>query len=230
MRGINITNDKNRDAVVAFDARAPKSAITMALPDGKEKHNRQFIKTLSGFSGLTAKYRNLAALGQAITAGDPEIDIETTGRFINGTHKMCLTADGNIAYRVQTLSVTYNPDGSEKERTQAAKYPANINTNIPLKWTCREFPKEEALRKFVFTRNYQLRHTSGLSYDFLYDMAKQLCERNTMMLVGAGAKGAEALRLSLGGAPYRAFLEGRIDGGSYCLILHLSNMELRGVS
>jgi len=32
---------------------------------------------------------------------------------------------------------------------------------------------------------------------------------------------------SQGGEPYRGFLEGRIDGDRYCLILHLTNLEVK---
>jgi hypothetical protein len=30
-----------------------------------------------------------------------------------------------------------------------------------------------------------------------------------------------------GGKPYRAFLEGRVKGEKYCLILHLTDQELK---
>jgi hypothetical protein len=33
--------------------------------------------------------------------------------------------------------------------------------------------------------------------------------------------------MNRGGRPYNAFLEGRVKGEAYCLILHLSNMELK---
>jgi hypothetical protein len=33
--------------------------------------------------------------------------------------------------------------------------------------------------------------------------------------------------MNRGGKAYNAFLEGRVKGDSYCLILHLSNMELK---
>jgi len=32
-----------------------------------------------------------------------------------------------------------------------------------------------------------------------------------------------------GGTQYRAFMEGRIHGEKYCLILHLSNLELKDI-
>ena len=47
------------------------------------------------------------------------------------------------------------------------------------------------------------------------------------MFVGAGEKGNEPLILNRGGIPYRGFLEGRVKGKSYCLILHLTNLELK---
>jgi hypothetical protein len=33
--------------------------------------------------------------------------------------------------------------------------------------------------------------------------------------------------MQVNGTPYRGFLEGRIDGENYILLLHLSNMELK---
>ena len=86
-----------------------------------------------------------------------------------------------------------------------------------------------ALRMFVFTKKYQVKHVNGLTYDFLYDMAKQLAEKNAMMLIGSGLKGVGPIVLSDGGTNYRAFLEGRIDGEKYCLILHLTNLELKAL-
>ena len=47
------------------------------------------------------------------------------------------------------------------------------------------------------------------------------------MLLGGGPKANEPLVLRRGSVPYRGFLEGRIEGDKYCLILHLSNIELK---
>ena len=73
----------------------------------------------------------------------------------------------------------------------------------------------------------QLSHINGLTYDFLYGMARDLENKNSLMLVGAGPKNNQPLILRRGGSPYRGFLEGRTEGDKYCLILHLSNMELK---
>ena len=58
-------------------------------------------------------------------------------------------------------------------------------------------------------------------------MAKELEEKDSLMVVGAGAKSNQPLILRRGSTPYRGFLEGRTDGEKYCLILHFSNMELK---
>jgi hypothetical protein len=49
------------------------------------------------------------------------------------------------------------------------------------------------------------------------------------MLITAGAKGNEPLVMSKGSTPYRAFLEGRVQGDSYALILRLTNLELKEI-
>jgi hypothetical protein len=126
------------------------------------------------------------------------------------------------------FQVVKNPDGTEKERRDLTKVPANVAlAEMPITWSGRKFPKEKAVRAFIFVKSYQLKHTSGLTYDFLYDMAKDLHESNTLMFVGAGKKGNEPIILTAGGEPYRGFLEGRVDGDRYALILHLTNMELK---
>ena len=58
-------------------------------------------------------------------------------------------------------------------------------------------------------------------------MAKELADENVLMLLGAGEKGSHPLIFRRGSVPYRGFLEGRIDGEKYILLLHLSNMELQ---
>jgi hypothetical protein len=45
------------------------------------------------------------------------------------------------------------------------------------------------------------------------------------MLVGAGKGGKDPLVFRRGSVPYRGFLEGRVQGDRYTLLLHLSNAE-----
>ena len=73
----------------------------------------------------------------------------------------------------------------------------------------------------------QLQHTDGLTYDFLFAMAKDLEASQSLMLVGSGDKGTSPLIFQANGSPYRGFLRGQTSGKSYRLILHLSDLELK---
>jgi len=227
MRAIHIANEKKRDAEVGFDTLSKQETVNFVLPDGREKTNVKFIKSLANLDALKEQHGDLLQVGEALIAGDSEIDMEQTGRFVPRTHRLWMTADNTIAYRVNFVEVVRNPDGSEKDRRDLVKKQANIKIEDAVQWTGKPIPKAEALRKFVFTRSYQIRHTSGLTYDFLYDMAKQLQETASLMRVGAGKAGREQLCLTEGGEKYFGFLEGRIDGDKYCLILRLTNLELK---
>jgi hypothetical protein len=63
----------------------------------------------------------------------------------------------------------------------------------------------------------------------LFDIAKELHDKQSLMMVGGGPKGNEPLVFQDGGKTYRAFLEGRIKEKSYVLLLHLTNLELKVV-
>ena len=123
------------------------------------------------------------------------------------------------------------PDGTEKEVRPATDTQANIALDgVPVRWTGKLIPRDKAMRMFMFKKSYQVQHVNGLTYDFLYAMAKKLAEADSMMLLGGGPKGVEPLVMALGGTPYRAFLEGRVDGDKYALILRLTNMELKPIN
>ncbi|MDR1594011.1 MAG: hypothetical protein LBS43_05940 [Prevotellaceae bacterium] len=232
MRGINISNEKKRDAEVAFESILQKSKVKFVLGNGTEKQNIKILKSTLELTdeALVAKYGTLRDLGEAIIESDPELDVEIIGRKIGGTHKLYLNKDNKIAYRVNRLQIVRTPEGEEKERKDLTKVLSNITGESMVQWSGRKVPKDLAIRKFVFVQKYQIKHVSGLTYDFLYDMAKELHESKSLMFVGAGKKGAEPLIITSGGTPYRAFLEGRIEGDKYCLILHLTNMEVKALN
>ena len=94
-------------------------------------------------------------------------------------------------------------------------------------WTGRKFPIVDAVRRFVFRRSLQVVHVDGVTYDFLQGMAADLAKEKVLMFVGAGSKGLDPLVFQANGRPCRGFLEGRVDGERYQLLLHLSDMELK---
>ncbi|MDR1390361.1 MAG: hypothetical protein LBJ31_10360 [Treponema sp.] len=229
MRAIHIANEKKRDSEVGFEPLPGRKTVKMVLPGGGEQRNVKFIKSTASLDALQAEFGGLVNVGEALIASDCEVDMEKTGKFIQHTHRIWMTAGNKAAYRVTFMEVKYNPDGSEKERAELIRSEANIKGEDPVKWTGKMESKAEAIRKYVFQKSYQIRHTSGLTYDFLYDMAKQLFEQKAVMRVGGGPKGADRLRLTDGGEEYFGFLEGRVSGDKYALILHLTNMPLKAL-
>ncbi len=229
IRVIHISNNRKRDAQVVFDAQREPSTLRRLLPSGEEPVNVRLVKAAAEtdrrLTGLYGPGRRIAALAE----GDPDVDPEVTGRKLRRTRRLFVDRDYKIVYHVNLFQVVRNPDGTERMRRELARLPGNVNGRVPLRWTGRMFPRREALRRFVFTRNYQLRHVDGATFDFLFDMARELDRADAMVMLGAGTNGTGPILLSRGGQPYRGFLEGRIDGDRYCLILHLSDIELKGL-
>ena len=87
--------------------------------------------------------------------------------------------------------------------------------------------RQDAIRRFVFGRTMQLVHVDGLTYDYLHGLAKKLDDAGELVVLGAGASGKDPLVFQVNGVPWRGFLEGRVDGKRYQLLLRLSNLELK---
>lgn len=231
MRTINLTNDKKRDAEVCMETVKKPSGIKRVLEDGQDYENIKMLKQNLAicFDTLRKNYEDNLQMGQALIDSDPEIDMERIGKPLKGTCKLYLDQNDRIVYRVNFVQVIKDPFGNEKERRDLSKTMSNVTGESLVQWTGKKFPKDETIRKFVFMRKLQIKHVSGLTYDFLYGMAKELQESKSLMFMGGGKKGNEPLIFTQGGEPYRGFLEGRVDGDKYCLILHLTNMEVKVV-
>jgi len=232
MRSINLSNDKKRDAIVGFEAKTSKSTIRYTTPDSEEKIGIKVLKSTeqTSYEKLISQYKESDLMVQALIDSDPEVDTKYAGMMINGVKKVYVNHQGDAVFNVKMIEIIKNADGSEKERRDNCQSESNINIEFPLVWSGKLIPKAKAIKMFVFSKKYQIHHTNGLTYDFLYDMAKQLHDQQSLMLIGAGAKGTEPLILSSGGTSYRGFLEGRICQDTYILMLHLTNLELKEFS
>jgi hypothetical protein len=225
---INISNAKQRDAVVALEGLTPRRDVRYVDAEGRPVLTRKLLKTdvTHDLDQLMKRRKKVDSLAKALIKDDPEIDIEQFGMFLQDTSRVYVSERG-IVHVVEEFEVIKNHDGTVRDRRPRHKEPQNVNTDVPLRWTGKYIKKDEAVRKFVFTNKKQLVHINGLTFDFLFDMAKDLDKRGSLLLVRAGEKGDRPIVMSRGGKSYNAFLEGRVRGDSYCLILHLSNMELK---
>lgn len=207
----------------------PKREVLFVDAKGKPVATQKLLKTdvehdLTVL--LKKKKNNLNALAKDLVKDDPEIDLEQFGMYLTDTSRVYVSKKG-IIHLVDEFEVITNPDGTLRERRPRQKDPQNINTDIPLRWTGKFIKKDEAAHKFIFTLKRQLIHVNGLTFDFLYDMAKELQKRDSLLLIRGGEKGDQPIVMNRGGRPYNAFLEGRVKGDSYLLVLQLSNMELK---
>lgn len=225
---VNISNAKNRDAVVAAEAVAPKRMVRYVDEKGKPVSTVKLLKTdvSHDLPALMKKAKKLEKIADVLIKGDPEIDPEQFGMFLTDTSRVYVTKAG-IIHLVEEFEIIKNPDGEVRERRPRRKAAQTMNAEFPLKWTGKFIKKEEAINRFVFTNKKQLVHVNGLTFDFLFEMAKELDKRKSLLLLRGGEKGDQPVIMNRGGRPYNAFLEGRVKGDSYCLIMHLSNMELK---
>ena len=230
MRKFNISNAERRDAEVAFENKSTRVKTTYKTAQGSATHSEKRLRSTLETEPETLLEHYADTLHEALIAEDPEIDKEKVGLRLEGLKKVYLTEGGKVAYGVTLTEQVFNPDGTEKETRPESSTTGNIAVDgMPVRWTGKMMPKADAMRRFVFKKSYQLRHVNGLTFDFLQAMAKKLADAKAMMLVGAGAKGISPLVMQTGGTPYRAFLEGRIQGDSYALILRLTNLELKSL-
>ena len=229
MPEINISNSSQRDAVVSMESVAVPLRVRWVDVQSRQASNVRILKSTLEHDtvALTKQFGDLDSVSQGIIDGDPEINFEMTGIKMQGTSRVFVDKDQQLVHRVQQFEIVRDPDGTEKERRPKQVQPQNVSNELPLKWTGKFLDRSDVIRKYIFASKMQLTHINGLTYDFLFAMAKDLEDRDAMMLLGAGPNSNQPLILRRGSVPYRGFLEGRTRGDRYVLLLHLSNMEMK---
>lgn len=227
-RYIHIADSKNRDAEIVFTGKTKNPLVKMVTAAGADVFTLRVLKGTAhnAYEGLLKAYKEPEAIAQAMILDNPEIDLKMTGRFIKSSTRVYIDQDLKPVTRISKKEIVHAPDGSVKEERIPKELLANIIGEFPLK-PGKVFPKKDIYNKLVFAKKYQLHHINGLTFDFLFEMAKELHEKDALLMIGGGAKGNEPLVFQDGGKSYRAFLEGRVKGSSYILLLHLSNLELK---
>ncbi len=229
MGTINIANSKGRDAVVGAQSVLKPAKVRWLDEQGRQIQSCRLMKAHAAhdLAALEAKAGGRDKIAQLLIDGDPDVDIETFGSTLRETSRVFIDADGKIVHKVKQFEVIRNPDGTERERRPRKVAQANCAGETPLKWSGKLMKKKDVYNKFVFAGKRQIVHVNGLTYDFLFAMARELEQTDSLMAIGAGPKGNHPLILTRGGQQFRGFLEGRTQAENYCLILHLSNMELK---
>jgi hypothetical protein len=226
---INIANSAGRDAVVAMKSVRSSKQVRWMDARGRQAQNVRLLKSPidRDTAALQEQSGGAGKVSEAIINGDPEIDTELIGKYLRETARVYVDQERHIVHKVQEWEIVRNPDGSLRERRPRKLAAPNVGPESPMRWSGVFINKDEACRKFVFVGKQQIVHVNGLTYDFLYAMAKELESKGSLMLLGAGPKSNQPLIFRRGGSPYRGFLEGRTQGEKYCLLLHYSNLELK---
>jgi len=228
IRKVRLEDAKGRDGLVWLSSPPSTAKPEFRAPDGGAVHFKRIIKSLMDRSENTLRrqYKDDDSLAHALMDGDPEIDMEVSGRVAGACDRVWVDQEGEPLYAATMQEVVYGPGGIEKERRTPIDTEANVSEEMPLKWTGHFFRREEIIRRFAITRKFQILHADGLTFVFLHRMAAVLEKKDALVSMGAGNKGRDPLVFERNGTPHRAFLEGRTNGEKYLLILHLSNLEL----
>jgi len=230
MSRLHLANQRGRDATVAARSLAGTRVIRWIDDAGAAAATCRLLRGSYDQSLDALRQRfgdDPEAIARALVEGDPEVDLERFGSVLRHPVRVYVGPDHDLVHRVMFEEVIRDPDGTERTRRTRQVSEPNVASGLPLRWTGKRFPKTEIYNRFVFSSKLQVVHVNGLTYDFLFDIARQLESEACLMRVGGGSKGTEPLIFRRGGLPYHGFLEGRTDGKRYALILHLTNLELK---
>lgn len=229
---VNLADSRGLDAVVEAEATRSRTAVRYVDLDNRPARTVKILKGTidEDLASLVERYGDLDTVSDALIANDPEVDLERVGAYLTDTSRVYVNAEGEVAHAITRQEVVHAPDGTELERRPVTHHDANVADTVPLQWTGRRIPRAEAVRRFVFSNALQLTHVNGLTYDFLFGMAADLAETDDLLLLGAGPEGKDPLVFRRKSRPYRGFLDGRVDGDAYLLLLHLSNLELKSLA
>ncbi len=225
-RKLQLTNAKQRNAKIDVVGPSGKAKIFYQSPEGSAVASVRLIKATEGHTleDLLVEHGDLDSLAEALIQGDPEIDTELVDRVYIDT-------EGSVLYSARVLQVREDNEGNELAREDFQDTEPTVGEEIPLMWRMGKLmPIKAVVRRFAFSRKMQLKHHDGVTFDFLFNIAKELHDKKQMMLLRSPSKEQKGrLIFQRNGTPYFGFLEGRVEGESYLLILHLSNLELKRV-
>jgi hypothetical protein len=234
IRYIKIEDANKRDAEITFKSVKSGDLIYLALENGEKPINKRVIKSTfeNSIENLVGKneptQEDYNSFSEKLIQDDSEIDFELFGKYVDKTDKIYTNTDLKPVYNVTITEQILNTEGELVEEKEQTFNKSNINGDSTVRWTGKYISKNKIYNKIVLSSKYQLKHINGLTFDFLFNVAKDLHEKDSLMMLGGG-KGNEPLTINDGGRPYRAFLEGKVKENSYCLIMHFSNQEYKAI-
>lgn len=227
-RRVRLADHRGRDATVLLVPIGESVNRRQQDMDGRPVQSVRRVRATGQTcaDALFAKYPDPDELSRSLIDGDPELDLEITGRSTGRCDRVHIDGDGQILYAPSVVEVRCGPDGMECERRPLSVRPSNLVTPTPPVWSGVLTPRAEIIRQYALTRAYQVMHTNALEFDFLFCIAAHLDERKAMAQVGSGRRGNGPLICERNGPKYRGFLDGRVQGDAMRLVLYLASFEL----
>lgn len=224
IRRLRLADHRGREAVVALLSVHPTIQIHYQGPEGQPLQHRRRIK-------LSADHVNPPGadpddISRVLIDGDPDVNMEQTGRATGPCDRIWVDRDGCPCYAPVYVGVQYHADGTEREWRPMPMHPANLVTARPRVWSGVLRPRRDIIRSEIFTRAYQVAHTTALEFDFLYALTRHLQDGEVMVQVGSGQRGTGPLRCERNGPAYRGWLDGRVGDDTYQLVLYLASGAL----
>lgn len=236
---IHITNEdpKQNAQILAFN-RYRKRNLIKNSSEGKEIKNVK-MTLHSPESPFINRLKNDDDLLKEFLENDDDVDLDFTGKMIGKTSRMLLTSENELCYNFTEYKIIKDRKGKIvpceecgevycEHRIKHQIY-GNVNDEkIPISWI-KQFmiDKKKALKIWSFDRSYQIVHTNGLTYDFLFKIAKLLNDLNKVVFVAPIIdRKPQKLVIRTGNIPFYGWLEGRIQDNKYALILHGTTFKI----
>src|SRR5690606_40629531 len=133
---INISNQKNRDAVVATEALMPHRTVRYVNEKGRPVSTKKLLKSdvEHDLPALLKKSKKIDKVASALIKGDPEIDIESFGMFLSDLSRVYVTAKG-IVDLIEEVEVIYNHDGTARDSRPTIKWQQTMYVEDLMNWT-----------------------------------------------------------------------------------------------
>jgi len=228
IRQMRLVDHRGRDAICGLlPVRVPDRRRWQDLAGQPVQTMRRVRATAATHpETLLAQSPDPDDLAQALIANDPEWDLRALGRPTGPCTRGYLDGDGQPCCAQQWLESRVDGQGREAAQRPFPARPANLVPHAPPVWSGVLLPRQEIVRRVAFVRAYQVVHGDTLQFDFLYDLAQYLQQRQVMVQVGSGRQGRGPLVCERNGRPYRGFLDGQVQGDAMRLVLYLAAGEL----
>lgn len=162
---------------------------------------------------------------EEILTSDAELNLLQSGQILEETTRAYLNSQGQVVGDFQKIAIQLDPKGNEVSRKPKVSRLANINDLNPVE-VIQTVPVQALLKKYAIKRIYQLAHTDGVQFDFLYQLAKHLSESKKAGLLAVGQKKLPLI-FKNEGVPYRCALYGQTQNNTYKLLLLILGQELK---